>query len=249
MRRSRRIVGIRLARRRRRTRPPRRGGESVSDGGQPGAPFGPIRVLLRHKGADSELALQRGHRGPAHARHRRRASAGRRPARPATPPQVRTEVTRCMSSPAASSGDHRVPDPARDTRYAAAVTAGAEREDAPSEQRHRAARRSARRAAPSRTTSSERSRPRLPRTEPSALSGARRHAGGWPPSRGAHSRAPIQCRRAPHTAGRIHRRSGPTRRPHAPSNSPGGRQAVRHSADRTEQHADRTESTPSRTPY
>ena len=64
------------------------------------------------------------------------------------------------------------------------------------EERHRAARRSARRAAPSRTTSSERNRPRLPRTEPSAPSGARRHASGWPPSRGAHSGAPIQCRRA-----------------------------------------------------
>ena len=54
------------------------------------------------------------------------------------------------------------------------------------EERHRAARRSARRAAPSRTTSSERNRPRLPRTEPSALSGARRHASGWPPSK-AHT--------------------------------------------------------------
>ena len=74
------------------------------------------------------------------------------------------------------------------------------------EERHRAARRSARRAAPSRTTSSERNRPRLPRTEPSALSGARRHASGWPPSRGAHSGAPIECRRA-----RTRRRRDPSK--------------------------------------
>ena len=41
-----------------------------------------------------------------------------------------------------------------------------------------------------------------------------------------------------HTAARIHQRSWPARRPHAPSNNPGGRQAVRHSGDRTQQHAD-----------
>ena len=80
--------------------------------------------------------------------------------------------------------------------YPAAASRHRDRRGHRRQERHRAARRSARRAAPSRTTSSERSRPRLPRTEPSALSGARRHASGWPPSRGAHSGAPMQCRPA-----------------------------------------------------
>ena len=162
MRRSRRIVGIRLARRRRRTRPPRRGGESVSDGGQPGAPFGSIRVLLRHKGADSEPALQSGRRDrPTLDIDDEHLRAGAPPGR-LRRRKSRRRVTRCRSSPAASSGVHRVPDPARDCRYAA-MTAGAEREDAPSRTGHITHRAGAQ---PSRTRSPH--APAVPAAEPYA---------------------------------------------------------------------------------
>ena len=208
-----------------------------------------------------------------------------------------------MSSPAASSGVHRDPDPARERRCAE-LTAGAEREDAPSRTAHLTHRAV---PAPSRTCSPHASAapaaepyaarhdpdghepidgwrilllqhdivtgeaivarnvvsgaassstpvsktgrteqddllgtqpPEVARTEPSALSGTRRHASGWPPSRAAHSGAPIQCRRA-RTRPRAFvedpgRRAVRTHRATAPV----GRQAVRHSGDRTEQHAD-----------
>ena len=105
-------------------------------------------------------------------------------------------------------------------------------------QRHRAARRSARRPAASRTTSSERSRPRLPRTEPSALFRSEALRQRMAAVKRRTQRRADTMPASAHTAARIHRRSGPPRRSHAPSNSPGGRQAVRHSGDRAEQHAD-----------
>ena len=99
------------------------------------------------------------------------------------------------------------------------------------EERHRAPRRSARRPAPSRTTSSAHSRPRLP-----ALNASRerhRHATGYPPQ-GAHPAARRQRRRA-----RTRRRASIEIRADAPAvrhraTSP-GHQAVRCLGDRTEQ--------------
>ena len=85
------------------------------------------------------------------------------------------------------------------------------------EERHRAPRRSARRPARSRTTSSAHSRPRLPALE--RLSGANRHATGHPPQ-GAHPAARRQRRRA-----RTRRRASIEIRATAgrtsPGNSPG----------------------------
>ena len=87
------------------------------------------------------------------------------------------------------------------------------------EERHQAPRRSTRRShRAGRPPPNAAARGCPHRTE--RLSGARRHANGWPQSRSAHSRAPTMPVSA-HTAARIHQRCGPTRRPHAPSNSPG----------------------------
>ena len=103
------------------------------------------------------------------------------------------------------------------------------------EQRHRAPRRSARRAAPSRTTSSAHSRPRLPALNRTPL-GSEAARNRIPASRSAPSGAPSTPASAP-TAARIHRnpgrRDGRTHRATA-----SGRQAVRYSVDRSEQHAD-----------